>query len=233
MIKLGNDNIGKIYLGSNSIGKAYLGSNLVFQKGASAPPPEFYDRLIFDGTAEIQTTYALPANCSIRLALGGETTKLRQGIFTSWSDGAGILLMLGNNTNSTTRQIVTYYDSSSYVSGQNLAFSYTSYNFFMTPSGMGWGTSFYSYTKGNTHPTGGLLIGHDGTRNYTGYIETINIYDSSASGCRTFDAFESYTPVATFRPCEYNGEAGLWYVQANRFYGNTASGGSLSVSNTQ
>ena len=39
MIKLGSNNIGKIYLGSNSIGKAYLGSNLVFQKGSSPTPP--------------------------------------------------------------------------------------------------------------------------------------------------------------------------------------------------
>lgn len=33
MLKLGNNNIGKVFLGSNEIGKAYLGSNLVFQKG--------------------------------------------------------------------------------------------------------------------------------------------------------------------------------------------------------
>lgn len=38
MIKLGGNNIGKIYLGNNSIGKAYLGSNLVFQKGSSPTP---------------------------------------------------------------------------------------------------------------------------------------------------------------------------------------------------
>lgn len=232
MIKLGNNGIGKIYLSSNPIGKAYLGSNLVYQNVPIALP-DFYDKLIFDGTAEIQTDYVLPANCSIRLTLGGETAKLRQGILTSWSNGAGILLMLGNNTNSSTRQIVTYYDSASYVSGQNLAFSYSSYNFFMTPSGMGWGTTFYTYNKGNTHPTSGLLIGHDDTRNYTGYIETINIYDSSASGCRTFDAFESYTPIATFRPCVYNNEAGFWHVQAHKFYGNTASSGTLTVGNSE
>lgn len=38
MIKLGNNNIGKIYLGSNAIGKAYLGSNLVYQSGVSPGP---------------------------------------------------------------------------------------------------------------------------------------------------------------------------------------------------
>lgn len=37
MIKLGNNNIGKIYLGSNAIGKAYLGSNLVYQSGSPQP----------------------------------------------------------------------------------------------------------------------------------------------------------------------------------------------------
>lgn len=39
MIKLGNNNIGKIYLGTNAIGKAYLGSNLVYQSGV-APGPQ-------------------------------------------------------------------------------------------------------------------------------------------------------------------------------------------------
>lgn len=35
MIKLGSNNIGKVFLGSNAIGKAYLGSNLVFQAGGT------------------------------------------------------------------------------------------------------------------------------------------------------------------------------------------------------
>lgn len=39
MIKLGSNNIGKIYLGSNPIGKVYLGRNLVFQSGSSPTPP--------------------------------------------------------------------------------------------------------------------------------------------------------------------------------------------------
>lgn len=39
MIKLGNNNIGKIYLGINAIGKAYLGGHLVYQSG-SGPIPQ-------------------------------------------------------------------------------------------------------------------------------------------------------------------------------------------------
>lgn len=38
MIKLGTNNIGKLYLGSNPIGKAYLGSSLVFQRGGGPQP---------------------------------------------------------------------------------------------------------------------------------------------------------------------------------------------------
>lgn len=41
MIKLGSNNIGKIYFGSNLIGKAYFGSNLVYSSGSGpGPGPE-------------------------------------------------------------------------------------------------------------------------------------------------------------------------------------------------
>jgi len=39
MIKLGSNNIGKIYYGTSSIGKVYLGSNLVY--GGSSPTPSY------------------------------------------------------------------------------------------------------------------------------------------------------------------------------------------------
>lgn len=39
MIKLGSNNIGKVYFGSNAIGKVYLGNNLVFQSGSGPTPP--------------------------------------------------------------------------------------------------------------------------------------------------------------------------------------------------
>ena len=52
MIKLGNNNIGKVYLGSNVIGTAYYGSNLVYRSGGTPTPPEPPTRLP-DGFTEL------------------------------------------------------------------------------------------------------------------------------------------------------------------------------------
>lgn len=54
MIKLGNNNIGKIYLGSNVIGKAYLGSSLVYQAGSN-PQPVMVPYIRNSGGAYINT----------------------------------------------------------------------------------------------------------------------------------------------------------------------------------
>ena len=54
MIKLGNNDIGKVYLGNNLIGKAYLGNNLVFQNGGVQPVSIPYIRNT-DTTAYIDT----------------------------------------------------------------------------------------------------------------------------------------------------------------------------------
>lgn len=39
MIKLGTDNIGKIYLGETEIGKVYLGEDLIYEVGGGPTPP--------------------------------------------------------------------------------------------------------------------------------------------------------------------------------------------------
>ena len=50
MIKLGPDNIGKIYLGETEITKAYLGSTKVFEVGGG-PPPVAYEEVTLTYTA--------------------------------------------------------------------------------------------------------------------------------------------------------------------------------------
>lgn len=240
MIKLGTNSIGQIYLGSNSIGKAYLGSNLVYQKGSSPTPPTpvepiFYDRLVFDGTAYIDTDIVPIDGWSFKVLLGLEETKAAQMVFLApASDSTYFGMIYASSTSSTNRAIRVYYGSTAQGSG-SLAFSTTRYNFFLTPYRYGWGSTVSStYTKGSGTATGGITIGqhpgHTGQA-FTGAMETFYIYGSDASGCTKAADFGSYTPLYTLRPCTYNGEAGYWCVETSTFYGNTAGAGTLSVEN--
>ena len=238
MIKLGSNSIGKIYLGSNSIGKAYLGSNLVFQKGSSPTPsiqPVFYDRLVFDGTAYIETGITPPADASFLVRLGNETVNGAQRCFLCPSSNDGYIgITYGNNANS--RYFNVYYGQASTVSSTHyLAFSTTTYNFFLTPNRFGWGNNTsYTFTRGAENAAGSLILGSNISHNgqpYTGTMDEFKIYGSDAQNVTNANDFSSYTPVYTLRPCTYNGEAGMWCVETSTFYGNTAGEGTLSVLN--
>lgn len=243
MIKLGNNSIGKIYLGSNSIGKAYLGSNLVFQKGSSPTPPTpviepvFYDRLVFDGTAYIDTDIIPPADCSFRIVIGGETQKKAQRYFYAATENSGYIgVTLGSSTTSATRYFSVYYGSDSVVSSnRTLSFSYSEFTLFLTPKRFGWGSDAASITKGSSAPSGPVIVGsspsHSGNA-FTGRIGAFRIYGSDAQNATSAsDLSSNYTPVYTLIPCTYNGDAGLWCVETSKFYGNTAGAGTLTVIN--
>ena len=244
MIKLGSNNIGKIYLGSNSIGKAYLGSNIVFQKGSSPTPPGptpsyepvFYDYLVFDGTAYIDTDIVPPENASFRVRLGGESSGAQRCFVVGGSDGT-YFGMNYYNISSSNRYWYIYYGSSEAVdTSHSLGISTTSYAFFLTPNNFGFGSNHtYSITKGSGVPTGGIVlgstVGHSGNP-YTGTMGIFRIYGSNAQNVTTNTGFDSYTPVYTLRPCTYGEEAGMWCVETSTFYGNTAGAGTLTVSNS-
>lgn len=199
-----------------------------------APQPVFYEKLVFDGTAYIETDIVLPEDCSFMCQIGGETLKAAQQVYRAEGGDGKTLFSYGGNTNNTNRQFVCYYDSSSYLSPANktLAFSYSSFWWHQTPKGFGNGNNFYSYTKGNLHPTGHLCIGYglNGTgQPFTGWMDGLRIYGSDAQNAQGVTALNQYTPVYILRPCLYGGEAGLWNVQTNTFYGNSAGAGSLAV----
>lgn len=241
MSYIGTTKIGGMYLGSVEIAKAYLGTDLVFQKGGGPTPPVhelvFYDRLVFDGTAYIDTDIVLPANCSIKVSLGNETSKVAQRVFQA-SDGSGsISLVYTSNTTATYRYFGAYYDSASSLlsNSRRLGWSNATYGWFMTPSRCGYsnGTA-WTYTKGNAHPNTALRLGYNiaGTgQAYTGVMRNFLIYGSDASGATSYAALDNYTPVYTLRPCTYDGEPGMWNVEQSKFYGNTAGAGQLSVEN--
>lgn len=128
--------------------------------------------------------------------------------------------------------MMPYYDSSSALaSNRYLNFSTATYTFFMTSKRFGWGNTAYTITKGALHPDGGIAFGK-GSQPYTGMLQPVRIYGSETENLTNFNDFANYTPVATFWPCTYNGVAGLWHVEASTFYGNTASSGTLTATDT-
>lgn len=236
MIKLGNNNIGKIYLGSNAIGKAYLGSNLVYQSGSPTPTPqpEFHSRLRFDGTAYIQTDIVLPQNGSIRFgSSGGETRKGNQGIINASNDsGIRFCIFLTTTSDSTKRVYAIRYDSGTTDASRKELNNYTDRPaLFITPFKWGFGNSVTSFSKGSDRPTTGIQFGAlSQSYRYTGSLGYFYIYDSTAQNASNApDLRDNYTPIYTLRPCIYNGEAGYWCVQTETFYGNSAGEGQLTV----
>ena len=233
-----------MYLGDTEIAKAYLGEDLVFQNGGGPTPPPaglvYYDRLVFDGTAYIETDIVPPENASIRIPLGNETTKGAQRLFM-WggTNSAAFGAMLNSETTSSIRMWSAYYGQSAYVSkstsSSRLNFSTARYTFFLTPSRWGWGSTAVSFTKGGETPSSALILGSNlgksGTP-YTGTMGIVRIYGSDAQNATSAsDLVDNYTPVYTLYPCTYNNVAGMWCVETSTFYGNTAQSGTLSVSN--
>ena len=204
--------------------------------GSPTPPPTptpvFYDLLIWDGVAKIDTDYVPPELFSIRMELGDEINKAAQRVFRVQGGGGYVSMIYGSATTSTNRSLSVYYNKSSSPETATRAFSSSLY-FWLTPKYWGWGSTSHTYTKGNLPtPTGGITFGGWESGNpYSGKMGTIRVYGSDAQNAQSFTGLESYTDVATFRPCTYNGEAGLWYVQGNQFFGNTAGSGTLTVRN--
>lgn len=239
-MKFGNTQIGGMSLGSIRIGGAKLGNTLVYQAGSPTPPtpviePVFYDRLIFDGTAYIDTDIIPPADCSFRCRFGNETLKARQSVFFAKAGSDSLGMQYSSSTTTTSRAIAVYYNASSTSGSKTLAFSTATYMFFLTPKRFGWSSNAYTITKGSSTPDQVLVLGsansHSGQA-YTGSMEIFRIYGSDAQNATTAsDLYDNYTPLYTLRPCTYNGEPGMWCVETSKFYGNTAGAGALSVMN--
>ena len=201
--------------------------------GNSSATPVFHTRLVFDGTAYIDTDVPIPENGSLRVTLGYETTKGTQRIFSA--DGM-FDAYLNGSTNGTTRYFSACYGATStVVSGTqlSLAWTYNTYSFFLTPKRVGYGSTTRTFTKGANTPTNGLVVGVNYTHSgvpFTGKVMSrIRIYGSDAQDVTQDSDFANFTPVATLRPCTYLGEAGLWWVEQGRFFGNTAGAGTLTV----
>lgn len=207
--------------------------------GSPTPPgpvePVFYDFLVFDGTAYIDTDITPANTTSFLVKAGEETIKGTQNFFMMQAGSGRTGAFYSTASTSTDRVITVYYGKSSAVGSSNpLAFSQTHFDFFLTPKRYGWDSTSFTISKGTTAPSGPIVIGgtfsHAGQQ-YTGVMGTFYIFGSDAQNVTTASGFGSFTPVYTLRPCTYNGEAGLWCVETDTFYGNTAGAGTLTVKN--
>ena len=191
--------------------------------------PVFYTYLYFDGTAYIETDIVPVDNSSFRVTLGMERLESAQRIFDMTGSSGHIRAILGGNTDSTSRQVVVYYDTTTATS-TTLTQTAPLYSFFLTPNNFGYGDGVVAHTKGSDYPNSNLIIGMIASGSgqpFTGVMSRLRIYGSDAQNVTTDAGFNSYTPYKTLRPCTYGSRHGLWDVDNNKFYGNTAGAGTL------
>ena len=216
---------------------ALLRRREMMASGEEPNPLVFYNKILFDGVAYIETDITPPEDASFRVNLGNETSKAAQRVFMVPAENGTIIgVYYGNNTTSTRRYFSIYYGASSAVSTTTyLAWSTTTYSFWLTPNRFGWGNTANSITKGSNKPSGNLVIGYNASHSgnpYSGEMGLFRIYGSDAQNATSAsDLYDNYTPVYTLRPCTYNGEPGLWCVETSKFYGNSAGAGTLTVAN--
>ena len=200
--------------------------------------PIFFDWLVFDTHCLLDTGLVLPLNSSVRIKIGGHES-VRAGsqiIFIAGRGNSRTGFNYGGGSSATRRDTVVWYDNSNYtLISQQPPWNLVKYNFFLTPNFFGWDSTHFSTSSGLSHSTtdhfelGGYA---EATATwYSGRIGITRIYGPEAASCQTDAAFESYTPIATFRPCLYKGEAGMWYVEGKRFIGKTGGTGTFSVIN--
>lgn len=235
-MKFGNTEIGGMSFGSIRIGGAKFGDKLVFSPGGGPTPslPKLYGRLVFDGTAYINTGLFLPENGSIRTYVRCSGARA-QGFFSANAviDGANSSVLLIRNT-ATGNNGIYYgkYDSKTdLANGGTIALnSHLNFNIWITPKAFAAGDKIKTFTRGSTPPTSQIYIAPSSTNRFKGAMETFYIYDSAAANVTTLNGFSGLPPVYTLRPCMYNGQCGYWVVETGTFLGNSnPNGGTLSV----
>ena len=220
------DTISKQTFGNAGTGSFVLGPDVL----------QFYDYLTFDGTAYIQTDLLLPENGSVRTYLYNMTKK-QCGIFRALDNSNNMVfgLEVGGSDANNHRFNIRYYKTTNDDSGAYAWGNYNSGQVYMTSSRCQVPGRLKIFTKGSVMPTKGIQLVY--ARNnasgniFKGSMSTFHIYGSDTQSVTSWAAFEGFTPVYTLRPCTYYGEAGMWCVETNTFYGNSASSGTLTVSN--
>ena len=210
---------------------------LIRRRGMMASDsPEFHRYLVFDGTAYIDTDIVPNGNQNtFNVSIGHETvTSGVQHVYDFLTSNGRIRVSYGSATTPTTRSVNAWYDNgvNSAVT-MNVNFSISEYRMVLTPYRL----FCYSYSSTLSSPGNGVvtspivlgaITGYSGQA-FSGRMSRFRVYGPEAKNITIASQIDNYTPFITLHPCIYKGEAGMWYVQGNKFYGNTAGAGTLTV----
>lgn len=247
MLKLGSNNIGKIYLGSNKIGKAYLGSNLVYQTGGGPSPILPYTPVEYietDGVAYINTNITGAPNKSAEikiLPVIGDATYL--GSRGSSTDGEAKKFVMFRfdhfSSDDSYRVGFGYYYSAANTGCPSVTNSVLNGTPFVAKGSFKSGAQSVSVKEQG---------GSDFTSMSTSYTRTISstlkmfllaLNDNGAVSqtandgtrlyyCKIYSDANYSTIVFDGIPCYYNGTYGLWDLVTDSFFGNAAGSGAFT-----
>lgn len=193
--------------------------------------PVIYSYLLFDGQAYIDTDIIPSQDVTFRVTVGDEINRSQQRIFGLLAGGSNTTQVFQtSSTTTSTRYYSVYYGSSSSLGTANITQNYLAHEIFATPKVLGFSSSQKTFTRGSGSPSGPLVIGSNGSHSgnpFSGSMTLFRVYGDDAKDVTSSSDLNSFTPVVTLRPCKYDGQDGLWYVEGRKFYGNSASSGSL------
>lgn len=204
---------------------------MMMQSAGSSPasPLQFFDFLKSDGKSYINTGVVLDGSIQFDIeGVFGCIGKFRneECLVSSYNGSRGFnVFFTGDDTS---RKMSTYVGAHNYLDARGwwnnfnvkLTFDGTSsYAFYVDET-----STTFSSDKGNSNSPVTLLARADAAslpaQIGTGYCGTITIKYGAG-----------LVNQKTFRPCVFNGEAGMWCVEENQFYGNAASSGFFFVAN--
>ena len=204
--------------------------------------PVFFDKINLQGGAYIETDIMLPENFSMMLVCDNANTGSTQGYGIIGCSGAtsGKFELNRNSWGSNSSKNYYYYGTDNYTGSMQLnTTDYPRWTPWMTPNKYGNGGATKTYTKGAGTPNGVLVVGKTSHANkyqgsfYAylngGCIKILGDYAQNAG----YEDLVSMAALYTLKPCVYNNEHGLWCLENNKFYGNTASVGTITCSNNE
>ena len=188
--------------------------------------PVFYDFVRPSGAgAEVDTGVLLPSLCSIEVQAYATANFGRRGIVGA-NDGDGGITHITLQTSGGARNWQCVYDGGSAGSRNGGSLNARIYCC-LTPYRFFGSMSSTNLTKGSVAPTTTLRIFKFGSFTETAAslaVGPVYIYGEDAKNATSRTALEEFTPVASFLPCTFKGNAGFWYVEEDRFIGNIGTG---------
>ena len=242
MIKLGSNNIGKIFLGSNPIGKSYLGSNLIFDKGAT--PPGSYtlvDYIETDGVAYIDT--GIPgitpksAELNVVPVIPESANNYIMGCRKDSGNTRFVFLLVNANGHAGYAYAGNIYNGTD--TGINCSTSATNKTLMLVRCSLTNNSQYFgikeagesSYTTKHT-----TLAGTITSNSYNFFVFGSNNYGTATPAkegtriqhVKIWSEADYSGLLFNGEACYYNGEYGLWDHVSNSFFGNAANSGAFS-----